>query len=193
MPLEVIGAGFGRTGTLSLKIALEVLGFAKCYQMSEVFARPDHVDLWMSAWRGEDLWETLFAGYAAAVDWPTVSFLPRLIDRYPSATVILTVRDPHSWYLSARATILRSMACAPRMTDKVVAARVAMIQAIVVEGTFAGDITTERHVCDVYRRHVATVIDSVPAGRLVQFDVRDGWPPLCEGLGLRCRVFPFRM
>src|SRR5919199_3150253 len=106
MALEVIGAGFGRTGTMSLKVALEELGFGPCYHMTEVFANPKHVKFWEAAARGEPVdWEELFRGYRSSVDWPGAAFYEELMERYPDAKVILTVRDPDRWYESALNTI----------------------------------------------------------------------------------------
>ena len=95
MTVEVIGAGFGRTGTMSLKVALEELGFGSCYQMTEVFDHPEHLQLWEAAVRGELAdWEEIFRGYRATVDWPGAAFYEELMERYPHAKVILTVRNP---------------------------------------------------------------------------------------------------
>ena len=106
MTLDVIGAGFGRTGTMSLKVALEELGFGPCYHMSEVFAHPEHVELWRAAAQGKEVdWEQIFGGYRATVDWPACSFYGELMEKYPDAKVILTVRDPQRWYESAYNTI----------------------------------------------------------------------------------------
>lgn len=106
MTLEVIGAGFGRTGTMSLKVALEELGFEPCYHMSEVFTHPEHVELWRAAAQGEPVeWEQIFGGYRATVDWPACTFYGELMENYPDAKVILTVRDPQRWYESAYNTI----------------------------------------------------------------------------------------
>ena len=106
MSLEVIGAGFGRTGTMSLKVALEDLGYGPCYHMIELFEHPNHVERWEVAVRGEPVdWEEMFAGYRATVDWPGAAFFKELSERYLEAKVILTVRDPERWYESARDTI----------------------------------------------------------------------------------------
>ena len=95
MTIEVIGAGFGRTGTISLKVAPEELGFGPCYHMTEVFDHPKHAELWEAAVRGEPAdWEEIFRGYRATVDWPGAAFYEELMERYPHAKVILTVRNP---------------------------------------------------------------------------------------------------
>ena len=106
MSIQVIGAGLGRTGTLSLKAALEELGFAKCYHPLEVVASLDQARTWDAAARGEPVdWDRLFAGFRATVDLPGCVFYRELLAKYPEAKVILTVRDPEHWYDSVRQTI----------------------------------------------------------------------------------------
>src|SRR3954447_22922607 len=106
MALTVIGAGFGRTGTLSLKAALEQLGLGPCYHMRTAIEHPEHVPMWESAARGERVdWDRLLDGYRATVDWPGTAFYEQLMRVYPDAKVILTVRDPDRWYDSARTSI----------------------------------------------------------------------------------------
>src|SRR3712207_7389050 len=105
--MEIIGAGFGRTGTMSLKAALEELGFGPCYHMYELLLEhPEHVDQWAAAVRGEPIdWHGLLDGYGAAVDWPTCSFYADLMRAYPDAKIVLSVRDPEKWYDSVLPTI----------------------------------------------------------------------------------------
>ncbi len=110
MPLKVIGAGFGRTGTLSLKYALEQLGFGPCYHMIETREHPEHDALWLALARGKsDDWHTILDGYAATVDWPAIMIWKELAAAYPQAKVILTLRDPERWYESASNTIFARM------------------------------------------------------------------------------------
>ena len=189
--LKVIGAGFGRTGTLSLKQALETLGFEKCYHMSEVVANPRHVDLWRAAWRGEGPWDEIFSGYMAAVDWPAVAFWTRLVRHYPSAKVVLTVRDADSWFRSARNTIFRSMTEGLSSDDPARHHRMMMLKEIIIDGTFKGDLEDEQNAVAVYTRHVERVIAEVPPERLVVFDPREGWPPLCAALNVPVPNLPF--
>ena len=123
MPIKVIGAGLGRTGTLSLKVALEELGFARCYHMSEVIAHLQDARVWDAAARGEPVdWETLFQGYQAAVDWPSCSFYEELMRHYPDAKVVLTVRDPERWYDSALSYDLLCQPGIPELDHTVVPA-----------------------------------------------------------------------
>ena len=119
MSLKVIGAGFGRTGTKSLKQALEDLGFGPCYHMVEAFAHPEHVPVWEAAAQGEPVeWEDIFRGYQSAVDWPAAAFYAQLMARYPDARVILTVRDPDRWYESVLNTLyaMGKLTAAPPMS-----------------------------------------------------------------------------
>ncbi len=191
MTLQVIGAGFGRTGTLSLKRALETLGFAKCYHMAEVAENPSHVGLWRAAWRGEDPWSELFEGYAAAVDWPTAAFWPRLMRVYPDAKILLTLRDADGWFASARRTIFQSMEEGLASGQAELRERLAMAQEIIIDGTFDGDLADRDRAVAVYEANVARVRREVPPERLVLFDGNDGWAPLCEALGVDVPDVPY--
>ena len=182
--LAVIGAGFGRTGTLSLKHALEALGFGPCYHMAEVATHLDHVDLWRRAWRGEDVWPEMFADYQAAVDWPAAAFWHRLMDYYPDAKVVLSLRDAESWFKSATDTIFRSMREGLASGDPALHERLLMAKEIIIDGTFDEDLTDREAAIAAYDANVAAVRATVPASRLVEVHAKDGWPPLCAGLGV---------
>jgi hypothetical protein len=195
--MRVIGAGFGRTGTLSLKVALEELGFGPCYHMTEVFDKPHHLKLWEAAARGDPIdWRKLFAGYQAAVDWPTCAFYEQLMHVYPDARIILTVRDPDQWYESTRNTIYRvrkqSSASPIARTIfpflSIIAPKlphtIRMINAIVWQGTFNGNFENKQHAITVFKRHIAEVRKHVPNERLLVYDVAAGWEPLCKFLGV---------
>lgn len=111
MPLEVIGSGFGRTGTKSLKAALERLGFGKCHHMLEVVENPEQVGHWQKLAAGESVdWETVFSGYKAQVDWPGAHVWRELADTFPNAKVIHTVRPEEAWWASFDKTIGKLMA-----------------------------------------------------------------------------------
>ena len=106
MPLHVIGAGLGRTGTLSLKLALEQLGLGPCYHMMEVRAAPERLEHWNRIAAGEQVdWDEVFAGFQSTVDWPACNYWRELMARYPDAKVILSLRDPDGWFRSTQATI----------------------------------------------------------------------------------------
>ena len=106
MALELIGAGLGRTGTLSLKAALERLGYAPCYHMIEVLTAPERGRHWLARTpTGARDWDAIFRGYRATVDWPAAAFWRELVDRYPDAKVLLSLRDADRWYDSVMNTI----------------------------------------------------------------------------------------
>lgn len=194
--MKVIGAGFGRTGTLSTKRALELLGFGPCYHMEEVMKHPSHARTWAAAVRGEEVdWRSFFQGWGAAVDWPACSYYQDLMKAYPDARVLLTVRDEERWYQSARETIFQASAgfprafVVPRLPVMGAIARTAI--ELVWRRTFGGRFLDRAHALQVYRDHVAEVKRVVPADRLLVFDVKQGWEPLCRFLGVPVPAEPF--
>ena len=192
MALAVIGAGFGRTGTLSLRDALERLGLGPCYHMYEVVQNPAHVDFWQRAADGRAVdWEELLGSYCSAVDWPVCSFWAELAARYPEAKVILTVRDPARWFESAWSTIFPRITRPVAADDEIGRRRGRMQRQLIVEQTFGGDIEDPEHAQAVYLRHIEDVKQRVPPERLLVYEVRDGWEPLCRFLGLAIPGEPF--
>jgi hypothetical protein len=188
MPLKLIGAGLGRTGTLSLKAALERLGFEKCYHMTEVLSHAEHVPAWDAAARGEPVdWEMLFRGYQATVDWPGCNFYAEFLRLYPDAKVILTVRDADKWYDSARQTIYFARRAFPpwvtrfiprmRQLDR-------MVNRLIWDGMFRGRFEDRAYAIEVFNRHNEQVERSVPPDRLLVYEVSEGWGPLCSFLGV---------
>ena len=183
MALKVVGAGFGRTGTMSLKAALEQLGFNKCYHMFEVSLNEGHVELWRAIERGEavDL-EALFEGYQASVDWPSCNYWQQQLEVFPAAKVILSRRDPQRWYVSVMNTISPSSLAGLKSDDPVLKARVEMVFEIIWDGVFSGRMDDKDHVIAIFEAHNQSVIDQVPADRLLVFDASQGWQPLCDFL-----------
>jgi hypothetical protein len=202
--VKVIEAGFGRTGTMSLKVALETLGFDPCYHMTEVFAHPEHTGFWISAWRGEPAdWDGVLGGYEAAVDWPACSFYEDLMERHPAAKVILSVRDPERWYESVRNTIYELSVVVPRhpiyrIGYKLVSlfvfrgsGDVDLADEIIWQGTFDGRFEDKNYAIEVFERHNAEIRQRVPGVRLLVYNVKAGWGPLCEFLGVEVPDEPF--
>lgn len=205
--LKVIGAGFGRTGTLSTKEALEELGFDPCYHMTEVFSHPEDIAYWEAASRGESVnWHKLFERYQAAVDWPACDFYEEIMKAYPDAKVLLTVRDPQRWYESVRSTIYQAGRGDPSpffssivssvmqsVIPKQIRQTVHMINAIIWEGTFAGKFEDVQYAKRVFTTHIEEVKQRVPPEKLLVYDVKEGWEPLCAFLGVevpRDKPFP---
>lgn len=192
MTLSIIGAGFGRTGTTSLKLALEKIGRGPCYHMMEVFQNPAHIDLWNQAADGRPNWDTVFDGYASAVDWPASAFYQQLLDQYPDARVILTARDSDKWYQSVSDTIYASSIRPLRDTDPpFLPAHRAMAQTVVWDGIFGGRFDDKAHAIATYERHNAKVQEQVPSDRLLVFEPGEGWAPLCAFLGCDVPSEPF--
>lgn len=192
MTLQVIGAGFGRTGTHSLKLALEMLGFSPCYHMAEVFPHPEHSPMWERVADGETaLLDTILAGYKAGVDWPLCTFWRELSQRYPDAKVLLTERDEKAWYKSISGTIIEYMEREPSPDwPDAQKAQAKMGLKIVADMTF-GRRYDEDHVIAVYRAHNAAVKRTIPPERLLVYDVPQGWEPLCRFLGVPVPASPF--
>lgn len=188
MTLRVIGAGFGRTGTLSLKTALQELGFGKCYHMVEILRNPSHMRRWAHIMRGGNAdWRTLFNGYQSAVDWPVAAYYRELMDVYPDAKVILTVRDPDSWhrsimttfYQARRAFVLRVTQAVPTLHQFLTAMECALWQ-----GIFQNRLEDKEHATRIFEDHIDEVKRVVPAERLLVFEAKQGWEPLCSFLNV---------
>ncbi|MEX6632712.1 sulfotransferase family protein [Hyphococcus lacteus] len=182
--MKIIGVGFGRTGTASLKVALEELGLGPSYHMSEVFATPGHIDLWIRAAdqvaAGETPdWDTIFSGYPSGCDFPIAGFWRELADHYPDAKIILTVRDPEKWFASTQETIL-----SPRMVDMSRPTPFGELSEKAIWRYLGGDVHDRSKMLDAFDRHVKAVKNTIAPTRLLVFEVKDGWAPLCEFLGV---------
>jgi Sulfotransferase domain len=192
MGLSVIGAGFGRTGTLSLKGALEQLGFAPCHHMAEVLGNPEQLPHWQRAAQGEAVdWNRLFADYRASVDWPSAYFWRELAEAFPDAKVLLSTRDADAWYQSFSNTILNLVANIDRIENPHIRATIEMGGSLVGAGVFDGRADDPEHAKMVFRAHEEKVRMTIPAERLLVFDVREGWEPLCAFLGVPVPDTPF--
>ena len=181
MALRVVGAGLGRTGTHSLKIALTRLLGAPCYHMEEVFANEGHVRAWHDAALGKPVdWQALFAGYAASVDWPACAYWPELMQAFPDSLVLLSVRDPNAWWESASATIFDT-----RHHDHplVTPEWKQMIQAMFAH-RWSGSRSDREAAIAAFRENTARALREVPPERLLVWQASEGWEPLCKALGV---------
>ena len=183
MALEIIGAGLSRTGTFSLKLALEKLGIGKCYHMHDVFMNDNHVKQWQSILESKPpKWEQLFAGYSAAVDAPSWYYWRELTTLYPESKIILTVRDSDEWYRSMAKTIYEVI----QKPGKVSLTRDKLFGTI-----FGGEFENEEMAKRIYDEHNDEVRSIIHPERLLVFRVADGWAPLCHFLGLPIPDEPF--
>lgn len=193
MSLKIIGAGFGRTGTHSLKSALEILGFGPCHHMYEVRRSAKQLAFWTAAAQGAAMdWDKVFAGYNAQVDWPAAYYWEDLAMQFPKAKVILTHRDPEVWYASIKSTILPAAEIGRTQDpDPMGRAGSDISYQIVLQNVFGGRLSDKEHAISVYAKHLAHVKQVISPERLLTYDVREGWEPLCDFLNVRRPVQEF--
>jgi hypothetical protein len=193
MSLKVVGAGFGRTGTLSLKVALERIGFGPCYHMVEVFPRPEHVAAWHRlAFEQSMDWDEIFRGFGATVDWPAARWWREIAAHFPDAKVLLSVRDSEAWYKSVTDTIYQPMKSpAPDGVPELVRLQSEMARKAILDETFDNRFEDKAHAIEVFRKHNQAVRDAIDPARLLVFDVREGWGPLCRFLEVPIPDEPF--
>jgi len=167
MTLSVIGTGFGRTGTDSMRAALNQLGFGPCHHMHEVLAKP----------------EQLFKGYQSTIDWPSAFYWRELTRVYPEARVLLTTRSTESWLASMNRTIFKVLR---ENTDPN-----SIGSKIIASGTFGGRLDDDDHASTVFEQHNAEVQRTIESERLLVYQLGDGWAPLCKFLRVPVPDQPF--
>jgi hypothetical protein len=190
MVMHVIGAGVGRTGTYSLKLAINQLGLGPCHHMEAVLHdMPTQVPLWDAAFAGEPDWQSIYSGFASAVDWPTACFFRELVDAYPTAKFVLTLRDPERWADSFAATIYKLIAEREQAPpDK--KAWLEMAHGIIAKTGFPAGLDHDKLV-RAFVAHNEAVKATIPTSRLLVYEVKDGWDPLCRFLGVASPTEPF--
>jgi hypothetical protein len=201
--LQVIGVGFARTGTTSLRSALGVLGLGPCYHMFDAMSDPARLGQWLDIALGAAPdWPRVFEGYRSTVDWPAAAYWRELADAYPDAKLLLTVRDPDSWYDSVRNTIFKQRIDPPRGLARLgsrlaetvspdLRAFLAMTQETVERPIFDDRLDDRAHMTSAFTRHIEQVQAAFPADRLLTYRVADGWAPLCTFLDTPIPDRPF--
>jgi len=188
MTLKVIGAGLGRTGTLSLKLALEHIGFGKCYHMSEMLSQiRSHLPLWLEAAKGNPQWDTIFAGYQSTTDYPGCMFWRDLVAKYPDAKVVLSTRDPERWFESGAATVFSD----PHRARFEGNPMMAEFFKLTVFDDLEDRLGDRDKMVEYFNAWNQAVIDEVPAEKLLVHRSSDGWGPLCEFLGVPFPAEPY--
>ena len=187
--LQVIGAGYGRTGTTTLQAALEQLGFGPCYKT--MYTRLWHSRLWEAAAKGELRdWDHIFHGYRSAVDWPACTFYEQIAKAYPDAKVILTVRDPERWYESMKKTVYQGYRWISSPIFNIT--RIVPVwyhtgkvfEKVVWDDTFGSCFEDKKHAIGIFHRHTEEVKARIAPERLLVYEVKQGWEPLCTFLGV---------
>jgi hypothetical protein len=192
MTLRIIGSGFGRTGTMTTKDALGILGFGPTHHMIEVLQNPSQLDLWKAHIDGRDVdWNVVFEGYASQVDWPGAAVWEQTLAAFPKARVLHTERPEEVWWASFDKTIgkLFRMAETLPLPEHPMDLTITMRDGLI--GKALGDFTDKAAAQKAYRANNARVRDIVPADRLLVFDVADGWGPLCDFLMVDVPATPF--
>jgi hypothetical protein len=196
--MKVIGAGFGRTGTMSLKAALEQLGFGPSFHMIDLVRDPGPLPLWQAAADGEEVdWTDALDGWESTVDWPGCTFYEQMLETWPDLPVLLSVREPGAWYQSCANSIHEAKEMALRGElegggeDPPSPEVLAMINDLIWNGTFHGRFLERDYALEVFRRHNEQVRDRVPADQLLVYEVTQGWEPLCSFLGVDVPDGPF--
>ena len=195
MSLKIIGSGFGRTGTLSLKAALEIVGYGPCYHMQEVVKRTAHINMWYQIGRGQPVpWEKIFGKFQATVDFPASIFYRELLDSYPEAKVVHTVRDPERWYDSTAETIYGAANNFPFWVPKLfpwLGRFIDLQEKLVWEKIFNGRFPDRAYAIQGFNEHTEAVKQHVPPEKLLIFQVKEGWEPLCAFLEVPVPDVPF--
>ncbi|MEO8375228.1 MAG: sulfotransferase family protein [Sphingomonas bacterium] len=193
MALSIIGSGFGRTGTRSLKDALELLGHGPCHHMEEVFPSQEQIMLWSAfAEHGTLDHDRIFKDYSSQVDWPGAHAWRQLAAAYPDARVIHSVRPEESWWRSFSVTIGKFLAIYPGMDlPPHIRDMSDTVMELIGVQTFAGDFGDKEKALAAYRQREAEVRAAIPADRLLIFDVAEGWEPLCRFLEVDMPDTPF--
>ncbi len=203
MSIQVIGAGFGRTGTQSLQIALEKLGFGPCYHNESLLRNPEDIVHWKAAYKHKKVnWQELFKNHRAVVDFPGSMYYQELADIYPEAKVILTTRDPEKWYQSVRSTItgfdqgistkLRLLlSAAYSKKSRNLLQVLAHNDKAVWEKYFKGRFMDKAWAIKKYEAHIEEVKNAIPKERLLVLELGEGWKPLCNFLGMPVPEEPY--
>jgi hypothetical protein len=193
MTLAVIGSGFGRTGTMSLKLALEQLGFGPCHHMEEVLKHPPQVAYWQAVAAGRPVnWGDVFQGYRSQVDWPGAHVWRELAVAFPEAKVIHSQRPEEAWWTSFSDTIGTLFATyheAPLPPH--VKAMMDAAAEMIVNQTLGGKVADREGALCAYRSRGEQVRSAIPADRLLVFEASQGWEPLCRFLDVPVPTTPF--
>lgn len=203
MSIKIVGAGYGRTGTKSLQLALEKLGYGKCYHMEELFRNPAGITHWKNAYQGKKVdWTSLFQNYQSIVDFPGAIYYKEIANHFPDTKVILSVRDPEKWYQSVRATIFGfdpGPAIKMKMLFKMPFSAPARNLFQVIQQSnkaiwnqyFEDKFEDKDYAIQRFKQHIEEAKRVIPKERLLIFDAKDGWQPLCDFLGKEIPSEPY--
>lgn len=187
--MKLINTGLGRTGTTSLKAALEILGFSPVYHTTDLLISPKDIDVWEATLQGQAVdWRAFFAKYEVA-DFPAALFYKEIINAHPEAKVMISVRDPEKWFASASGMLdqLDSINLPIPHVQRVKR----FMNTYAVNGLFEGRAKDKEFMVQFFEKHVEGVKQFVPADRLLIYNVIEGWQPLCDFMGVAVPQQPF--
>lgn len=181
--MKIIGTGVGRTGTFSLRLAIDALGFGPCHHMEVVVRNMDpQVNLWTKALEGKPDWAAIYKGHSSAVDWPTAAFYKELYKAFPTAKFILGTRDPENWADSFGSTIYKLMAGIDQAPEHM-QEWLQMCLKVTTKCGFPLGLDRDQLIKG-FIAHNDAVKQAIPAEQLLVYSVKDGWEPLCQFLGV---------
>ena len=190
MAIQVFGAGVGRTGTYSLKLAINRIGLGPCHHMEAVLHNmPAQVPLWSAAVDGSPDWNAIYDGFESAVDWPTAAFFRELLKAHPTAKFVLTERNPENWANSFGATIYKLLADRDQGPPEM-KAWLEMANRVIVKTGFPPDLDQDG-LMNAFIAHNKAVRATIPDSQLLIYEVKQGWGPLCEFLDVPAPDEPF--
>ena len=205
MSIKVLGAGFGRTGTTSLRSALEELGFGPCYHVYQLFKDPSEIEFWENLYQGKEVdFDSFFTNYQAVFGFPGYYFYRQLMENFPKSVVILSYTDPDKWYEDAANTIFsaehfkreKEDAKIVRQNNPFIADCLDRIydleQSAILNGYFQGRFKDKKYTIIRFKQRIEEVKKVVPPERLLVYEIEQGWKPLCEFLDVPVpdKLFP---
>lgn len=190
MALKVIGTGLPRTGTASLKGALQLLGYQQTYHMDNLLNNPAMVKYWVELFdTGKTDFDVLFDGFTASTDFPGFFAYKALLKKYPESKFILTTRDLDSWYDSIHKTVFQAVTSffakeTPTDSMRRVEGVFQLLDRYLFGQFFNGTFTDKEKTLSIVKAYLQEVKQNIPDGQMLVYEISEGWEPLCDFLDL---------
>ena len=191
--MDIIVAGWGRTGTRSLKFALSHLLNKPSYHMQNILLNKNEAKKWNNFFITKSKkidWDAIYSNYGACLDFPSCNYYKELMEYYPNSKVILTTRDSKSWIKSwnvlenqvLNSFTFKFMARIP-YTSFYLQKKIHNELIIGKHGVFRGK-GSDKDRMNLFEEWNQSVINYVPNDRLLVYHPKEGWEPLCNFLDL---------
>jgi len=197
MALKVIGTGLPRTGTASLKGALQLLGYQQTYHMDNLLNNPSQVHYWVELFdTGSTDYDALFEGFAASTDFPGFFAYKALLKQYPDSKFILTTRDPDIWYESIKNTVYQAVTAffqkdTPTDSMRRVEGVFQLLDRYLFGQFFKGTFLDKEKTLSLVNAYLDEINAIIPADKMLIYEISEGWQPLCDFLELRVPEIEF--